>query len=297
MVFFSIIIPSYNRCIQLEATLASILKQTFTNFEVIVVDDGSTDDTGPMVSSFQNDTIQYFRTENQERALARNFGLTKAQGVYVNYFDSDDIMYPKRLQQVYEFITRNNNPPVLFTHYDFIDRSGKVLEPMKRFYSSFTKDILFNNFLSTGSVFLHRSVALQYPFHIDRRILTAEDWEIWLRLHTYFNFMECKTRTFGIVQHPGRSLVEISPNQVSERDEYFAELVAANAVMIEKYSQHEINLFRADRFTFIALSQSLVQNKQLAFQFLRKALRCSPLVIIRKRFWAVALKIIQPNLW
>ena len=106
-----------------------------------------------LMSQFSHPKIKYFKTENRERAHARNFGMRQARGAYINYFDSDNIMYSDRLLNVFNFIRRNSSPDVLFTHYDFVDTRGKTVGQTERFYESFTKDILFNNFLACGSVF------------------------------------------------------------------------------------------------------------------------------------------------
>lgn len=290
--FFSIIVPSYNRAAILAECLQQILTQTFQSFEVIVVDDGSTDNTADVVAALSDSRIRYFKTENRERSHARNYGAAHAQGTYLNFFDSDDWMYPSRLQEVYAFIRTQGNPPVMFTQYDFVNEHNEVVGKMERHYNSFTKDILFNNFLATNAVFIKRELAVTFPFHDDRRIITAEDWELWLRVHAAFDFVEYKKSTFAIREHAGRSLATIPAHRIVARDTYFATLVAGNEAMIQKFGARAVKLFMADRFTFIALSLIIEKDKKGAATYLLRALKTSRGVISRKRFWAVLKKLV-----
>jgi glycosyltransferase involved in cell wall biosynthesis len=109
----SIVIPSYNRSKYIAATLNSILKQSFRDFEVIFVDDGSTDNTKEILDYYcQKDyRIKYLHQPNSERAVARSYGMGLALGDYVALVDSDDIWYPKKLEKQVEIL--ENNPDVI----------------------------------------------------------------------------------------------------------------------------------------------------------------------------------------
>lgn len=283
--FFSIIVPTYNRAHYLVGNLMTIINQTFESFEIIIVDDGSTDHTEQEVLGIVSSKIRYFKTANRERSHARNYGLKMASGLYVNFFDSDDIMYADRLKNVSDFLQKNAFPDIMFTHYDFVDEHSNVINKMKRFYKSFTKDILFNNFLATGSVFLKRELAAEFPFHEDRRIITAEDWELWLRVHTQCEFAEYRKATFAILQHSQRSLATISTTRIEERDLYFVSLIRGNSSFISKYTREDQNLFIADRYTFIALAFAIEGSTSRSIYYLVKSFTSSIRVLTRKRFW------------
>ena len=90
-IFFSIVIPTYNRAKFIDKAIASLLNQKYEDFEVIVVDDGSTDNTEEVVKSFNNNKVKYYKKENQERGAARNYGAKLAKGEYINFFDSGPI--------------------------------------------------------------------------------------------------------------------------------------------------------------------------------------------------------------
>src|SRR5687767_9278561 len=94
---FSIVIPTYNRAHLIKKTIESVLAQDFADFELLVVDDGSKDDTESVVSSFTDKRVHYFKKQNGERGAARNFGAARAKGSYLNFFDSDDLLYRNHL--------------------------------------------------------------------------------------------------------------------------------------------------------------------------------------------------------
>jgi glycosyltransferase involved in cell wall biosynthesis len=106
MPFFSVIIPTYNRAAMLAATLQTVLVQDFTDFEILVIDDGSTDDTPQMMAqNFANyKQIKYLRKKNEERSVARNFGMKQAKGEFAVFFDSDDFMHIDYLSTLYAAI-------------------------------------------------------------------------------------------------------------------------------------------------------------------------------------------------
>ena len=110
--FFSIVIPTYNRGELLSNAINSILSQEFSDFEVIVVDDGSTDNTRELVEDLvkKNQSIKYFFKINEERSIARNYGIMRALGRYISFLDSDDLLYVNHLKVAYDLLKRNTFP-------------------------------------------------------------------------------------------------------------------------------------------------------------------------------------------
>src|SRR5687768_455415 len=108
--FISVVVPSYNRADLIAKTIISLQKQTYSNYEIIIVDDGSTDGTEEVIKEILDKRTFYVRKENAERAVARNFGAKLAKGEYVNFFDSDDIALENHLQEAAGLILRFANP-------------------------------------------------------------------------------------------------------------------------------------------------------------------------------------------
>jgi glycosyltransferase involved in cell wall biosynthesis len=284
-IFFSIIIPTYNRATWIEKTIDSILNQSYSHFEIVIVDDGSTDHTGAVVKSYSDNRVKYFYTKNQERAAARNFGLSVSTGDYVNYFDSDDLFLQDRLLDVFNWIQKNNNPDVVYTN--FLNNQKIAIS-----HTYSWNKLLQNNFFACGSVFIKKNIALKFTFNESRDLTTAEDWELWLRLMFHHHPLFLNKVTFKQVEHNDRSLNTINWYKVYQRElafyrvskTYFSELNALNA----------ISLLLADRFTFMAIAlYELRKNRRLILLSLNKAIRMDVRVIFRKRFWAAFFKLFR----
>ncbi len=290
--FFSIIIPSFNRAFSIGKTIQSITQQPFTKVEIILVDDGSTDNTQEIVEELQNGAIRYFKIVNSERGAARNVGLQHAKGIYVNFFDSDDLFLPC-LHALHTFIESTNRPDVVYGNFQHVNSDGLTLQKSDPPYSSFTANLLHNNFLACGSVFLKREVAQQFPFHENRKLSAAEDWELWLRVHTKHTFIFFPAYIFQQIHHAQRSLVAIRPEIVAIRDAYFADLVFSNKQLEKFYGRRAIKLFMADRYTFVSLAFCGL-DAGTAFHYWIQSIQITTLVMKRKRFWAIAKKLILP---
>lgn len=100
MVFFSVVIPLYNKANYIESTLKSVLDQTFTDYEIIVINDGSTDESEAVVHQFNDKRIQIFHQKNQGVSVARNLGIEKSTGKLIAFLDADDYWFPNHLQEL-----------------------------------------------------------------------------------------------------------------------------------------------------------------------------------------------------
>jgi len=129
--FFSIIVPAFNRALLLPALFHSVISQNFPNWECIVVDDGSTDNTKQVVESFvkSDSRFKYVFQENAERSVARNKGAQKAKGLYLLFLDSDDYYLPGFLTSVYQCLVFKKEPVgMLITGYHIL-REGESEKP------------------------------------------------------------------------------------------------------------------------------------------------------------------------
>lgn len=125
----SVIIPTYNRANLVAQTIKSVINQSFTNYEIIVIDDGSTDNTQDALESFRNiPNFKYFRQENLGRSLARNAGMARASGEYLIFLDSDDLLEPKALEYLYDVAHKFPESGVVAGRRQFIDEAGEILE-------------------------------------------------------------------------------------------------------------------------------------------------------------------------
>ena len=284
--FFSIIVPSYNRAAIITPTLEAILQQEYQNFELLVVDDGSRDNTAEVVARLQDPRIHYFYKENGERGAARNYGAQQARGQYLNFFDSDDEMYPNHLRVVKDFLGQHGPVEVVHTGYERLDGQGSLVSEVCAFREDTNEVLLHDNPLACNTVFVRRDIALANPFVEDRRLSSAEDWELWLRLASQYRFHPIREKTFCLREHDGRSLNTIAPEAVRVRDELFGRLVSQNPDFARRFPG-KADQFVADRYTFIALTLALSkQHRAETVRYLWKAVQQDASVLWRRRFLA-----------
>lgn len=185
----SVVVPTFNRAALLREALESVARQTYTNFEVIVVDDGSTDETWEVVAASPARPV-YVYQENQGRGAARNAGVRRAQGDLVAFLDSDDLWYPDRLARHVEFLA--GHPDAVFVHgpVDVIDEEGRpdpaASRRMARLYRKaagrgFGLEALLDSCLIFSSTVTAKKSLLDEvgPFDPDLKVL--EDFEWYLR--------------------------------------------------------------------------------------------------------------------
>lgn len=121
-ILFSIIIPTFNRADIIHKPIKSIIEQSYSNWELIIVDDGSTDDTKEVVSSFSAPRIKYFYKKNEERSIARNYGIDKATGEYISFLDDDDYYLPDFLKVFYNKIIELDDAESAFMCYEYTEK-------------------------------------------------------------------------------------------------------------------------------------------------------------------------------
>lgn len=183
MVQFSVIVPTYNRLGYLKACLASIKAQTCAPFEIIIVDDGSTDGTVEWLHD-KHPQIRVIRQVNAGPGAARNCGAAKARGEYLAFLDSDDLWPPWALSTYHELIKKYNGPSLLFARYqDFAERPdfGSHEATVAEVYANFASSHRIAAFAGAGMMVARRDAFVSTEgFPEDR--LNGEDHDLALQL-------------------------------------------------------------------------------------------------------------------
>ncbi len=207
----SVIIPAYNRETYLAETLDSLQAQTLQDFEVIVVDDGSTDGTADLIRR-RPERIHYIYQENAGPAAARNRGLSQARGRFVAFLDSDDLWRPRFLEATTARLLRDPAIDVAFCRFQTMDDGKRILSGHgKRAHEGdVTAQLFASTFITTPSVLVRRSVVEEVG-GFNSSLLTNEDYDLWLRLslHHRFGYVDeplCLRRS-----HPGTQSRNGSP--------------------------------------------------------------------------------------
>jgi len=195
----SIIIPTHNGDQYIGQTVDSALAQTYGDVEVIVVDDGSTDDTRQVLAQYGSQ-ICYIHQENRGPAAARNVGFAAAQGEYLLFLDSDDLIPPDKLTRQINFLEAHPNYQIVYSAWQFISSDGARIigevRPGKE--GNLLKDILCRSFVivSPGAVVLRRECLEKGGlFDESLALMGSEDTDLWLRLAT-------AGYTFGYINQP-----------------------------------------------------------------------------------------------
>jgi glycosyltransferase involved in cell wall biosynthesis len=295
--FFSIIIPTYNRSTHLKKAIASVLAQEFTNFEITVVDDGSTDDTFGVVSEFiRNDKrVKYYFKKNEERSIARNYGINLSMGDYIGFLDSDDIVYANHLSSAYDLLLQNQFPEVCHLGYEKISEQGVVIFKRGDLNHQLADKLIKENLLHCNAIFIRRQIALQFPFINHTSAIIAEDWYVWLRLACRFKIYTSHQITSAIVEHPYRSLNKIDADVLTECSDLIVQNLKSDKAFLGYY-KHRSKYFFARQYSFTMLLLSLNKQRTKYFKYFVKALREDISVLTSVRFIASIKYIIFPFL-
>jgi glycosyltransferase involved in cell wall biosynthesis len=186
----SVVIPAYNAAKTIKSTLESVLSQTYPDFELIVINDGSQDATLDIVSQFEDQRIKVFSYENSGPQKSRNRGLSQAAGEYISFIDADDLWTPDKLEQQLQTFEADLQASVVYSWSDEIDERDTVTRSGQR---STLEGVVFeallkHNFLGSGSNPLIRKQALSDVGGFDPSILAGQDWDMWLTLAAHYAF-------------------------------------------------------------------------------------------------------------
>lgn len=183
----SVIIPTYNRLAFVLEAVDSVLKQTLQDFELIVIDDGSNDETAKALKKYE-DRLLYRYQKNQGVSRARNFGLKMARGKWIAFLDSDDLWLPEKLETQVRFFSENPGAVICQTEEIWI-RKGRRVNPQKK-HQKFSGDIFAPSLLlclvSPSAVMIQRDL-FERVGYFDETLPACEDYDLWLRISSQFH--------------------------------------------------------------------------------------------------------------
>lgn len=192
----SVIIPTYNRESMIRDAIQSVLKQTHQNFEIIIIDDASDDNTEEVVKSFNDVRIKYIlHKENKGGSAARNNGIKKATGKFIAFLDSDDWWHPKKLElQLFKMETSRINPDVIYTGIRQVNNYGELIkEIIPIFRGNILNELLNENVVgTTSSVFLKKDIFSDVGL-FDENLPSRQDIDLWIRASGKYTFDYVKT--------------------------------------------------------------------------------------------------------
>ncbi len=205
----SICIPTYNRSQYLKQAIESALNQSYSNYEIVILDDGSTDNTEQVINSINNDKIKHYKnSRNSGRPYTRNKCIEYAKGEYILWLDDDDILAENTINRYIETLNNNKSIDVLYGELQLIDSFSNIIENKiipQDFYNDSPR-ILFNlikgqgGMIPFGGSIVRKSLYEKYGRY-NKEFTRAQDAEFWIRIAPYANFKKVNAVTYYYRQH------------------------------------------------------------------------------------------------
>jgi glycosyltransferase involved in cell wall biosynthesis len=213
----SVVLPTYNQAHYLPQALDSVLNQTWRDFELVVVNDGSTDETPRILDEYQRRYgIKVVHQENRKLPGALNTGFRLARGQYLTWTSSDNIMRPRMLEVLVGALDRHPEVGLVYADWEIIDEQGEIVGTVRTF--DFDRHLLMRiNYIN--ACFLYRRACQEAVGLYDSGYVHVEDWEYWLRISRRFAMMRVPEVLYQYRVH-GESLtsreVRSQPEEQSE---------------------------------------------------------------------------------
>lgn len=224
----SVIIPTYNRGNFIGESISSVLSQTYTDFELIIVDDGSTDNTEYIISTFSDPRLQYIKQPNRGRSKARNHALSLACGKYITFLDSDDLYLPNKIELQVDYL--NNHPGVgmVYTSAYCIDTHGA---PLAHKYEATESGLIYDQIafftpitITLPTVMTYKQV-LDSVGGFDESLHRFEDTDMWRRISKCYRIDAIPEYTCQLRTHDDNSLINQKPDQIASALEYYSKKI------------------------------------------------------------------------
>ncbi len=213
----SVVIPAYNALKFLPQTLASIRAQTFRDFDITVVDDGSSDGTRAWLTEQRDPQLKVVYQTNQGVAQARNTGIWQSRGDYIAFLDADDLWEPTKLEQQVACLEANPGVGLVHTAIRYIDEAGNDLHRTLGVQGegSIWHEVVLKMPVRCGSTPLIRRSCFAEVGGFETSLRFAEEWDMWIRIARRFDFAIINEPLVRYRQHPNnmtKSYKQIAPN-------------------------------------------------------------------------------------
>ncbi len=283
---FSIIIPTYNRVDLIMETLDSVFQQTYTSFEIIVVDNCSTDHTAQVLKPFiDSGKIRYIcHDKNYERARSRNTGIENAVGEFVTFLDSDDFLYPDCLKDAAEFIIRNPEIKFFQNLYELVnDKKEHIYSYDFPSLKNQYKAIAGGNFISCIGSFMHKDIYQTVRFNEDPKMIGSEDYEVWFQVLAKNNMSRIDTVNAAIREHPLRSVNQGAYDNLAYQRKYLMNKIKSDELLFNKFGPYLKNLETSYLLMEVVVANQL-KDKKKAWSILKQIIRNDIKVFFKLRF-------------
>ncbi len=189
MAFFSVIIPLYNKADYIKNTIESVLNQTFTDYEIIIINDGSTDKSKDIILEYNDERILFYDQENQGASAARNLGIEKSKSNYIAFLDADDLWMPNHLETLKCLIQNYPNAGIFASRYQLIFKNGTKYIPKYNGISGDFEGVIPDFFekslpypIATSSSIAIPKFVFETIGNFKTSISSGQDVDMWIRI-------------------------------------------------------------------------------------------------------------------
>jgi len=213
----SIVIPVFNGANYMKVAIDSALNQTYKNIEVIVVDDGSTDNTKEIALSYR-EKIKYFKKPNGGVATALNLGVHKMEGEYFSWLSHDDIYYPSKIERQVKLVEELGKHCIIYSDFDLINESGEVFAISnlpKRDPQFFRYWLTYESRLHGCSLLIPKQAFTKIGL-FDDALLTTQDYDLWFKFSYSYSFIHCPEVLISSRQHSNQATNSMPYKVISE---------------------------------------------------------------------------------
>jgi glycosyltransferase involved in cell wall biosynthesis len=294
--FFSIVIPTYNRADLILETLETVFFQSFKDYEVVVVDNQSTDNTEDVLRDLITaQKIKFIKHDkNYERSVSRNTGMLNAKGKYLTFLDSDDFLYKDCLKDAYDYALAHSEIKIFQNKFELVDNAKKPIyqyefPDLKNQY----KALCNGNFISCIGVFLQEEIYKSYKFNVDPKLVGSEDYEIWFRIVGNYKMGRIDKINAGVRQHEARSVVNTNIyDNLGYQQQVINDTVLNDPQLTKKY---EVYLSRFNAWAYLnrALRSKTVDHLKHEKKLLWTALKTDFSIVFKLRFYKILYNFIK----
>jgi glycosyltransferase involved in cell wall biosynthesis len=279
--YISIVIPSYNRASFLEKNIPEVLKLDYNNYEVIVVDDGSTDNTSGVFDKIKAPNLRYYKKQNEERAAARNYGAALATGDYITFLDSDDLLFHDALKKAATALAEKAYPPFLHMAYE-IGTNNKVSKTVRGIKDNDPLILIKGNPLSCMGIFVKKEAFHALQFNPDRNLAGSEDWELWVRMAAHYG-LRTDDRIIGrLIEHDNRSVIHVTDEGLMLRKRLAIKYAFEDKAVQAVFGRYRKSV-TAYWLTYVSLHLAMDGKKTIALKRLLRAMQFDVRVFFTKR--------------
>lgn len=293
--FFSVVIPSYNRANFIVDVIRSFLVQDYKAFEILVVDDGSTDNTRDVVQAINDTRVQYFYKVNGERGAARNYGAARAKGKYITFFDSDDLVYPWYLSNAAEKLNQLKFPECYAQAFEFrnsVPEAPPVMNKKNDNITTVNSGIQVENILACNGVFIRKDIFDRFKFSEDRNLSGSEDWFLWLQLSAVYPLYFCPVVCSCLIIHDERGELNIDPSKLDKRLNALLKLLKTDSYLAtHTNSSHKRILSTGHKFAALKMA-GFTRLKFKSIKNLLRAFLLKPSVIAHRTTYVTIKKML-----